>query len=110
MRAVWVAVVLLGCRKAEPPAPAPSPPAAPAAITDAGAAAAIADAVPGDTGVAQVELLRSVPSTVRVSSTVRNKAILPAHLVDRDLSTACHPRRDPRRRTRARRPVRRAGR
>ena len=87
MRAVWVAVVVLACRKAEPPAPAPEQPA-PVVSGDAGAAAAVTDAAPGDAAAAQVELLRSVPTTVRVSSTVRNKAILPAHLVDRDLSTA----------------------
>jgi hypothetical protein len=39
-----------------------------------------------------VELLHAVPSTVAVSSTVDNAAILPEHLVDRDLATAWNSR------------------
>jgi hypothetical protein len=35
-----------------------------------------------------VELLHATPSTIRVSSRVANKAIVPAHIADHDLATA----------------------
>jgi hypothetical protein len=41
-----------------------------------------------------VNLLAAVPTTVAVSSTVANRAILPRHLVDGDLSTAWNSRTD----------------
>jgi len=43
-------------------------------------------------GAKRVELLRNVPATVRVSSRVANKTILPAHLVDQDRQTAWNSR------------------
>src|SRR5262249_10093321 len=54
------------------------------------AAAAPLDAAPA--APQPVELLHAVPSTVAVSSTVDNAAILPEHLVDRDLETAWNSR------------------
>ena len=39
-----------------------------------------------------VELLHSVPATIRLSSTVANKSILPVHIADRDLTTAWNSR------------------
>ena len=42
----------------------------------------------GSDAVAQVELLHGVASTVQVSSTVKNRSILPEHLVDGDFKTA----------------------
>jgi hypothetical protein len=84
MRVIALAslVLALACKK-EPlettagsgsAAPVGPPPPAPADAT-----------APSD---ALVELLHAMPTTVRVSSTVANKAILPKHLVDRDLQTA----------------------
>lgn len=67
----------------EPVAPAINPWAPPAATAPPDAAPA---APP------PVELLHAVPSTVAVSSTVDNAAILPEHLVDRDLATAWNSR------------------
>jgi hypothetical protein len=78
MRGAGLVVVLAACKmnehKAPPPAPVPKP---------IDAAIANPDAAP-----ALVDLFRAVPTTVTVSSTVANKAILPRHLVDRDLGTA----------------------
>jgi hypothetical protein len=68
--------ILAPAAQASDPAPGP----APAAPPDAAAAAQ------------PVELLHAVPSTVAVSSTVDNAAILPEHLVDRDLETAWNSR------------------
>lgn len=39
-----------------------------------------------------LELLHSVPATIRLSSRVANKSILPAHIADRDLATAWNSR------------------
>jgi hypothetical protein len=67
-----------------PAAPALDPPAP-----------VLAAAAPPDTAPAAsqpIELLHAVPSTVAVSSTVDNAAILPEHLVDRDLETAWNSR------------------
>lgn len=51
--------------------------------------APVADApAPPDASAPLTELLHAVPATVRVSSKVKNKAIKPQHLVDRDLQTA----------------------
>ena len=57
------------------------------------AIAALASPVAADPPPA-VNLLTSAPSTVAVSSTVANAAILPAHLVDGDLATAWNSRTD----------------
>jgi hypothetical protein len=75
---------MLACRKDEPAAPAPSKPAATTITT----ATAVPAPRPLDAAVALVDLLRAVPTTITVSSTVKNPAILPAHLVDHDLDTA----------------------
>jgi hypothetical protein len=60
-----------------------------AAVTPPAVQAPAAQA-PADAGTApaMVELLHATPSTIRVSSRVANKAIVPAHIADRDLSTA----------------------
>ncbi len=82
----WLVVTLAACKKGEAPPPAPVTPSGPAPVVvgapDAGGAVAV------DASAALIELLRSVPATVRVSSTVANPKILPSHLVDRDLATA----------------------
>jgi hypothetical protein len=105
---IVVVVVAVGCRKEPPQGAAQAGPAGQAGQTGsavvAGSAAtagsaAVGSAAPVDAGAgddagaaaaagAPIELLHSVAATVTVSSTVKNKAILPAHLVDRDLKTA----------------------
>jgi hypothetical protein len=81
-------VLLIACKKDAPSQPAPAPPPVAETKVSITADAAVADRVASDAGPALVELLHAVPSTVRVSSKVRNKAIKPQHLVDRDLQTA----------------------
>jgi len=78
-RALILAIVI-ACKRdpAEHVPPAPPP---------AGDAAASQDAAPQ-----AVELLHTVATRVTVSSTVANKAIVPAHLVDRDPGTAWNSR------------------
>ena len=83
--AVWI-VLVLGCHK-DPPAPSTGSggSAGPVPIVKVTADAALdAPAVPQPA----IELLHAVPATVRVSSRVANKTILPEHLVDRDSQTA----------------------
>jgi hypothetical protein len=41
---------------------------------------------------ALVELLHSVPATIRLSSTVANRSILPVHIADHDMTTAWNSR------------------
>jgi len=85
---VSLLLLALGCHKDAAPPPAvaqPSPPTPPAPPAPALADAAVVDA---PAAPRFVELLHAVPATVRVSSRVANPAILPAHLVDRDLATA----------------------
>ena len=81
MRAACLLLALIACKKAEPPPKVTAVPATPSAVPDD---AANAGAAP----VRHVDLLRFMPMTVRVSSSVANPKILPAHLVDRDLKTA----------------------
>jgi hypothetical protein len=81
LRVGWLLVVANACRKdtagpLEHVEPRAAPP--PAVVTDARAADASAS----------IDLLRAVPATVRVSSRVNNKQLLPEHLVDRRLDTA----------------------
>jgi len=88
MRALWVVLLVCGCKKEEPAGPPPPPPppkAKPAVVVDAGAA-------PDATRAALIDLGKSVPLEITVSSQVDNPAILPAHLVDRDLNTAWNSR------------------
>ncbi|MBL0219598.1 MAG: hypothetical protein IPQ07_37755 [Myxococcales bacterium] len=91
----WIALTSLawlGCHKDAAPAPAGGATPPVSAPTSPGSGSGVA--APIDAGVgapapaALVELLHAVPTTVRVSSRVANPAIKPAHLVDRDLSTA----------------------
>jgi hypothetical protein len=89
MRASVLAVVVLACGGKKDDAGAPA--AGSAAPGDAApvardAAVSVADAAAA--GPPQLDLLYAVPSSIRVSSTVRNAAIKPHHLVDRDLQTA----------------------
>ena len=85
MRQLVAVIVVAACKKEEPAhAPLPPPPSSVVAHADAGAA----DAALADAGAPLVDLLRAVPITITVSSTVVNPAIVPAHLVDRDLGTA----------------------
>ena len=79
MKLWWVAVALVACKKE----PAKAPPVPPAS-----APVAAADATAADAALATIELTRGVPVTVRVSSTVNNRKILPKHIVDNDLGTA----------------------
>jgi hypothetical protein len=82
VRAAWIAATLLlaACGKSAEPsgtpagAPTPPPPPAPAAVPPP--------------KPALVELLRAVPTVIRLSSNVANKRIRPEHMVDRDLQTA----------------------
>jgi len=82
--AVWI-VLVLGCHK-----DAPSPSAGSGGSAGPAPVVKVADAAIDAPAVAQptIELLHSVPATVRVSSRVANKMILPEHLVDRDPQTA----------------------
>ena len=80
-----VAVILVGCKKEQQVAPAKGS-AAPVAAGDA--AAATPDAAAAAAPSAPISLLGNVPATVRVSSTVNNPKILPAHLVDKSFDTA----------------------
>jgi len=86
VRCPWLVVLSIACKKDAPSQPSPAPPPAPEVAASADAAPA--DSVAIDAGPALVELLHAVPSTVRVSSKVKNKAIKPQHLVDHDLQTA----------------------
>lgn len=92
MRMLGLAVALVAitaCKKAEQQAPAPAPLPAPAPAPVA------LDAMPAsvDAGtVADVELLHAVPTRIRVSSTVANPKILPAHIADSDPTTAWNSR------------------
>lgn len=63
---------------------------APAAKGSGSGSGSAPPAPPG--AVAMVELLHSVPATIRVSSRVANKAILPAHIADGDSTTAWNSR------------------
>ena len=84
------AAILLAAAVIERVKPTPEPVAL---VIDPGAppeATAPPDAAPA--APQPVELLHAVPSTVAVSSTVDNAAILPEHLVDRDLATAWNSR------------------
>jgi hypothetical protein len=67
-------------------------PATAGSATGSGSAQPVAAgsaAQPADT---MVELLHSAPATIRVSSRVANKAILPTHIADRDVATAWNSR------------------
>jgi hypothetical protein len=78
MRLRDLALICVAChREASTPASVGSAAAPPAITADARA---------------HVELLHSIPTTVRVSSQVQNTAILPGHLVDGDLGTAWNSR------------------
>jgi len=82
--ALFAVVALAACKKAEQQAPVPTP--APPVI-----APVAPDAAPVaiDAGAqADVELLHAIPTRIRVSSTVANPKILPAHIADGDLTTA----------------------
>jgi hypothetical protein len=85
MRRVLFGVLLLaGCKKEQQAAPtkgSAAPVAGDAAVATADSAAAAAPP-------AAINLLDSVPATVRVSSTVNNPKILPNHIVDKSLDTA----------------------
>jgi hypothetical protein len=75
-------MLLLACRREQPstrerPGSAASP-----------AGSSAVDGGESDAAVAEVELLHGVASTVQVSSTVKNRAIRPEHLVDGDFKTA----------------------
>lgn len=77
---------VLACHKSSDP---PRQREQPTATTPAGSGAPVSDASVADAAPASfVELLRAVPATVRVSSRVRNKDILPEHLVDQNRDTA----------------------
>src|SRR5262245_4425916 len=80
MRFRELVLIAVACRHDKPP-PAPDP--TPALIPAKPAA---------DSGTSLVELLHAVPTTVRVSSQVRNATIKPEHLVDRDFNTAWNSR------------------
>ena len=88
VRCPWLVVLLIACKKDAPSQPAPAPPTVAEPKVAITADAAVADSLAIDAGPALVELLHAVPSTVRVSSKVKNKAIKPQHLVDHDLQTA----------------------
>jgi hypothetical protein len=53
---------------------------------------AVPPPIDGGTTPAMVELLHATPSTIRVSSRVANKAIVPAQIADHDFSTAWNSR------------------
>jgi hypothetical protein len=82
-RAAWLVLALCGCERKQPAQDKPVTPPAPVVVP--------VDAVTTDGGVAppsRVDLRRAVPMVVRVSSQVRNRKILPKHIVDGDLATA----------------------
>lgn len=90
MRWLWVCALLaVGCKKSAPPA-ATQGSGSGSSVVAVASDAAVADAVVVDAAptAALVDLFKVVPATLRVSSQVRNKKILPAHLVDRSLQTA----------------------
>lgn len=87
---IAVLLLVVACKKSEPPPTVAhdvhgAPRDAAVAMRD-GAAPAIAP--PGDALPADVELVQLTAATVRVSSRVANPDIRPAHLVDKNLSTA----------------------
>jgi hypothetical protein len=73
---------MAGCGSKREPQPTPTGSATPVAATSA------ADGRAADPATGPIELLHAIPTTVRVSSRVHNKAITPEHLVDGDLGTA----------------------
>src|SRR5262245_41131740 len=85
-RLLVITLVVVACRKEESAAPerAPAKPAPQLAVADA--------AVAVDARPALIDLTRSIGVTMRVSSRVKNKAILPQHLADADLKTAWNSR------------------
>jgi hypothetical protein len=46
---------------------------------------------PSDAVPDMIELLHAVPATIRLSSRVANKAILPTHIADRDFTNDAQP-------------------
>lgn len=84
MRHAWI-FALVACGKSSPHAATGSA-AGSAAV--AGAVPVVDASRPADAAGPLVELLHAVPASVRVSSRVKNDAIKPEHLVDRDLQTA----------------------
>lgn len=84
-------VMLAACKKQSPALVAQGSGSAAAISAGPGDASAAADvAVPADAPAApqSLELLHAVPSTIRVSSRVRNKTILPQHIADGSMQTA----------------------
>jgi hypothetical protein len=79
--ALWLVVVLCACEKRSAPK---EPPPAIVQVGDA----AVVDGTAVDAAPARVDLGRSVPLTIRVSSQVRNAKILPRHIADGNLATA----------------------
>jgi hypothetical protein len=80
IRLAWLLAVIAACKMG--PAPAK---------TASGSGSGSGSAQP-PAPEALVELLHSVPATIRLSSTVANKSILPVHIADHDLGTAWNSR------------------
>jgi hypothetical protein len=80
MRRLVLACLVLACKQDRAQVPVPT-------AGSAGSALPAKPPAPPDAPIS-IELLHAVPARVQVSSRVANPAILPRHLVDRDLGTA----------------------
>src|SRR4051812_321727 len=76
-------VAIAACRK-EQRAPVPERGSAQLALAPADATIAVVT----DAGGGPIDLFRAVPSTIRVSSNVKNRAIKPEHIADGNMETA----------------------
>ncbi len=87
MRFAYLLVVMVACKKAEPPPPTIASPTEVRDAAVADATNATSDAV-GASQIVDVELVQLTAANVRVSSKVANPNIKPTHLVDKNMTTA----------------------
>src|SRR6476661_8208174 len=83
-RELLFVLLLVSCKKEQQATPAKGSGSAAPEVAVGDAAVATPDA----SAATSINLLRAVPSTIRVSSRVNNKTIKPEHIADRSLDTA----------------------